>query len=145
MPALPEMLKPIPCRLSNASSSGRYSWVSAITFLQCSRSIVPSPVCFDPFFALSRRQCTHATPSQTRRLAPDVPPIVSTPTATDSKRIAASCQTEQASFITPYRNHHGHHSPPLSSASLSLWPWRFRNPPTLYGLATLSTLLRARV
>src|ERR1019366_2588357 len=25
-----------------------------------------------------------------------------------SKRIAASCQTDQASFIAPYRNHHGH-------------------------------------
>ena len=33
---------------------------------------------------------------------------VTSPTAPDSKRIAASCQTREASFITPYRNHRGH-------------------------------------
>jgi hypothetical protein len=35
-------------------------------------------------------------------------PKVTSPTAPDSKRIAASCQTREASFITPYRNHRGH-------------------------------------
>ena len=33
---------------------------------------------------------------------------VTSPTAPDSKRIAYSCQTREASFITPYRNHRGH-------------------------------------
>jgi hypothetical protein len=38
----------------------------------------------------------------------------------DSKRIAVSCQTGQASFITPYRNHRGHIRPIRLRRALSV-------------------------
>ena len=41
------------------------------------------------------------------------------------KTIAVSCQPEEASFIRPYRNHHGHQLPLRCRRSI-IWPRRFR-------------------
>jgi hypothetical protein len=49
-----------------------------------------------------------STPYPTLRPVAEIYIEAGTPPSLDSKRIAVSRQTGQASFIAPYRNHHGH-------------------------------------
>lgn len=91
-------------RSSNASASGRYRCASngaSQLGASCPASSLRSLTSEQP------QTYTRESPSSPTFSSPVLPPAFSRHNS-DSKRIAALCQTVEASFITPYRNHLGH-------------------------------------
>lgn len=125
---LPEMLKPIHCRPSNAFTSGRYACAYATAVPQRAHPATAHPGVFRPElsfpFAIRTRESASNETHRPSKFISRVPPA----TTTDSKRIAVSREPGEASFITPYRNHHGHDFS-WRSDRIVTWPWWFRYGP----------------
>jgi len=141
---LPDMQKLIHCRSSNASASGRYSYVSAIAIMRRGSFLTVSPCVFRtvPCLLNSTGHTSESVSTATHK-PPRIRATLAPPTTTDSKRIAASCLTGRG-FL-----HRAVSKPPrprLCSAPSDLfkWPRCFRYGPRHYRNVTLYQFAGAR-
>ena len=95
-------------RASNASSSGRYIHASHVKIREHSISRTARFASVARPLTVIRRLHAHCGPPVTQPGSRSDSLDLHFWIGIDAKRIAASCQTGQASFITPYRSHHGH-------------------------------------
>ena len=112
------MPKRIHRRASNTSARGRYCCACNIAVLQWARFLPASGILPPILCLITTTIYTREPTSIPTCCLPMSPPTAPRTAAVQSKCIAASCQSGEASFIAPYRNHRGHAFALRSSRSL---------------------------